>query len=210
LDRVLFLDADLLVLDDLSKLWNVNLGTSVLGAVADAAVPTCCAPRGVKAWREREIPPDTPYFNGGVLLISLARWRELRITELACEYFQTAAGPLDYLHQEALNAVLPGRWHQLSRRWNLLASLDGRKHYRQEIGAWKDPGIVHFAGRMKPWLAPIGGPFDALYRAELHQLRAPSPLPRATTRHHLFSLYDRYLRTGMYPLEHWLWKERYL
>jgi len=40
-DRVLFLDPDLLILDDISTTWNTELGGSVLAAVSDQVIPTC-------------------------------------------------------------------------------------------------------------------------------------------------------------------------
>jgi lipopolysaccharide biosynthesis glycosyltransferase len=51
LDRVLFLDADLLVLDDLLELWQTPLAGHVVAAVPDGAVPQCSSARGVKNWK---------------------------------------------------------------------------------------------------------------------------------------------------------------
>src|SRR5580704_16997531 len=48
LDRVLFLDADLLVLGDLAELWEVRLDGRALGAVVDPAIPLCSSVRGGK------------------------------------------------------------------------------------------------------------------------------------------------------------------
>jgi lipopolysaccharide biosynthesis glycosyltransferase len=63
LERVLFLDADMLVLGDLMHVWETPLNGHVLAAAADGAVPRCSAPRGVKGWRALHIPAEAPYFN---------------------------------------------------------------------------------------------------------------------------------------------------
>jgi lipopolysaccharide biosynthesis glycosyltransferase len=208
LERVLFLDADMLVLDDLANLWETPLEGHVLAAVSDSAVPLCSAPRGVKGWEALGIPREAPYFNGGVLMIDLAQWREREVTRRVRHYFENTHERIDFLHQEALNAVLWDNWKQLDPRWNLLASRAGRPFERSGSEAWRRPGIVHFAGRMKPWRAPIGGPFNTSYQQSLQRVRpliAPEP---PTLRDRLHSLYDRYLRATLYPLEQYLWRQR--
>ena len=206
-ERVLFLDVDLLVLDDVTALWETDLEGGVLGAAPDAAVPTCSSVRGVKGWRELGIPADAAYFNCGVMLIDLPRWRERGITPRVRDYLRKTTR-VDFLHQEALNAVAWNDWRPIDRRWNLLASLDGRRYQSPPCDAWRDPGIVHYAGRMKPWLGAVGGPFDAPYRAVLG--RIASTFAREATRpsDRLVSWYDRHARDLLYPLERALWKWR--
>ncbi len=206
-DRVLFLDADLLVLDDLAELWETPLDGRVFAAAADGAVPFCSSARGVKNWKALGIPSTAPYFNAGVLLIDLARWREREVRRRVDTYFKTTREPVDFLHQEALNAVLWNDWKELDGRWNLLASRAGRSYESPASQAWRNPGIVHFAGRVKPWRSQVGGPFNSDYQDVLRRvLRSGSPGP--TLRDRFNSVYDRYLRAAFYPLEQLLWKRR--
>src|SRR6516165_5662678 len=78
-ERVLFLDPDTLVLDDVATIWETDVSDSALAAVADQAIPLCSSPRGVKDWSSFGIPETAPYFNAGVMLINLTRWRRLNI-----------------------------------------------------------------------------------------------------------------------------------
>ena len=208
LERILFLDADMLVLEDLANLWETPLDQHVLAAVPDAAVPLCSAPRGVKGWHALGIPPDTPYFNCGVLMIELRRWRQREVTRRAHQYLETTREPIDFLHQEALNAVLWDDWKPLDSRWNLLASRAGRPYDQTASEAWRQPGIVHFAGRMKPWRAPIGGPFNAPYQKVLERILPFIPSETPALRDRLYSIYDRYLRAALFPIEQYLWRQR--
>jgi lipopolysaccharide biosynthesis glycosyltransferase len=208
LERVVFLDADMLVLDDLANLWETPMGSHVLAAAPDSTVPRCSSPRGVKGWRKLGIPPGAAYFNAGVLLIDIARWRERDVTQRVRHYFETTSEPIDFLHQEALNAVLWDDWQPLHSRWNLLASLAGRAYEHPPSEAWRQPGVVHFAGRMKPWRAPIGGPFNRPYRKVLDRLRPHFPSEPPSLHDHLCSLYDRYLRTVFFVAEKYLWRLR--
>jgi len=210
IQRVLFLDADMLVLDDVMKLWVTPLDECVLAAVPDTAVPYCSAPRGVNGWQTLGIPADAPYFNGGVLVVDLERWRQGEVTRRVSEYFKTTREPIDFLHQGVLNALLWNHWKRLDSRWNLLASVAGRPYDKTASEAWRQPGIVHFAGRMKPWRAPIGGPFDVAYRKVLESLLPLIPSEPSSMRDRFHSLYDRYLRSALYPVEQYLWRRRLL
>jgi len=208
LERVLFLDADILVLQDLARLWETPLDDHVLAAVPDFALPLCSSPRGVKGWQALGIPHDAPYFNCGVLLIHLQRYREREVNRRVRKYFETTREPIDFLHQEALNAALWDDWKCLDSCWNLLASYAGRENDRTSCEGWRRPGIVHFAGRMKPWLAPIGGPFNAPYQEMLGRILPLIPKEPPALKHELYSVYDRYFRSVLYPLEQYLWRKR--
>jgi lipopolysaccharide biosynthesis glycosyltransferase len=209
LDRILFLDADLLVLDDLAQLWEISIGDRVLGAAPDAAIPFCRSPRGVKRQGEWGISDDAVYFNCGVMLIQLSGWREREVTRRAYGYLQKVGRQVDFLHQEALNAILWDDWLPLESRWNLLGSLAGRPYEPSGSGGWRTPGIVHFAGRFKPWRARIGGPFDEQYRASLSQAVGASAV-KPTLMDKLLSVYDRRLRNSLYGCERALWNRRLL
>jgi lipopolysaccharide biosynthesis glycosyltransferase len=210
LDRILFLDADLLVLDDLAQLWEISMGNRALGAAPDGAIPLCCSPLGVKKRCEFGIPDDALYFNCGVMLIRLAGWRQREVTRRSFGYLSNVGEQVDFLHQEALNAILWDDWLPLDRRWNLLGSVAGRPYDRSESIRSQSPGIVHFAGRFKPWRAPIGGPFDRQYRAILLRAAELVPAVKPTMRDKLLSLYDRHLRNSFYSCERALWNRRLL
>lgn len=208
LDRVLFMDADMLVLDDVMPLWDTPLEGHVLAAAVDGAVPRCSAPRGVKGWRARGIPADAPYFNCGLLLADLGRWRQRDVTRSALQYMRVTREPIDFLHQEALNAVLWDDWQRLDQRWNLPASPAGP--FAARGPELRRPGIVHFAGRLKPWRTPIGGPFHAPYRRVLDRVLTRMAVEPPTTRERVYGMYDRYGRAAFGPVERFLWRRRLL
>jgi lipopolysaccharide biosynthesis glycosyltransferase len=204
-ERVLFLDADVLVLDDPTCLLEVDLGGRAVGAAVDGAITLCSAPRGVRAWPERGIPAYAPYFNAGVMVVSLREWREREIGARALRYLATTgAGGGGFLHQEALNAVAWDDWHELEPRWNVLASHLGRSYWRTPRP--ERPGIVHFAGRMKPWRGRIAGPYADPYRATLAEVAHLLPRPRHRVRDRALSAYDRRFRGLLFPLERALWR----
>ena len=107
MQRVIYLDCDMLVRCDLAELWQVPLGGMVLAAVVDPA------------FTEQHIlglPDGAPYFNAGVLLIDLARWREETIGAAAIGFAGAHPERLTYNDQCALNWILRDRWARLIRR----------------------------------------------------------------------------------------------
>lgn len=143
--RVLYLDADLLVLDDLAPLWKTDLKGAALGAVVDVLDGHVKA--GVPGFDQ--VPRVQNYFNAGVLLIDLDQWRKQRISEKALEYL--ACHPHSpYSDQDALNVACNDRWTALDPGWNF------QQHYTTkilDIVPGQRPKITHFATALKPWNA---------------------------------------------------------
>jgi lipopolysaccharide biosynthesis glycosyltransferase len=210
LDRVLFLDSDMFVMDDLAELWEIPLKQHTVGACRDVAVPFCSGPRGVGCWRELGIPRAAPYFNGGMLVIDLAQWRKGEITPKVLDYIEKSPVRLSFLHQEAMNAILWNDWQPLDARWNLLASYSGRSFERSPSSAWRNPGIVHFSGRMKPWRMQLGGSFYGPYKRLLDEITPLFPAPASTLGDKLCGLYDRRFRHVLFPFEQFLFRRRLL
>lgn len=211
-DRVLFLDADLLVLDDITPLWQSELDGRAIGAVLDRPVGTCGARRGVKETDRWPFDPAAPYFNAGILLMDLNAWRERQIAERAADYLREVGTAVDLVQQEALNAVASEDWHPLPERWNLNAATAGRLWDPHAAEHRRNPGIIHFAGRMKPWRMRTGSPFDAAYAETLSRVTDPAPSPQSDLRKQLSdrmaTLYDKTVRNLVYPMENALWQRR--
>jgi len=165
LSRVLYLDGDVLVLDDLEPLWQTDLHGAPAGAVSDLFLHTAYLSKGLDPARERadhfryktELPRVRNYLNAGVLLIDLDTWRKERISEKAFDYLKRyPASP--HMDQDALNSALDERWASVDPRWNV------QNHYRKiRLGEPGRPGIVHFVTRAKPWLAASRSANAGLY-----------------------------------------------
>jgi lipopolysaccharide biosynthesis glycosyltransferase len=145
--RVLFLDADILVLSELSKLWTTDIKGAVIGAVQDLLDPLIKLSRpGLE-----KLPRVRSYFNAGVLLIDLVQWRKEQISEKGLEYL--SKNPLSpFSDQDALNYACDGLWKRLDDRWNY------QRHLEVEISKINEtdsPAIVHFVSSAKPWKASI-------------------------------------------------------
>lgn len=176
LERVLYLDGDLLILEDLSLLFDATLEGHWAAAVPDVACPYMdatlavsnlrqCGPymatyRPVSNYQELGISGDQPYFNSGVLLIDLVQWRQQDLGRQFLLCLDENADSIWCWDQYALNVVLSGRWKVLPLRWNCgghlyeyLSTEATPLSASESQEAFDQPAIVHFTTKDKPWHA---------------------------------------------------------
>lgn len=181
--RVLYLDPDLVVLGDLSPLWSADLGDAVVGAVRDQIVDPML--------KRHELPDDSvprvrDYFNAGVLLIDVPRWREARISDRAMAYL--AANPRSFFSdQDALNFACAGRWHELSATWNFQGHRAGPL---AQIPTADRPRIVHFVTNEKPW-NPAKSSINAAFYDQFRQRTAFARTRRERVRDAIIATWTR-------------------
>lgn len=154
LDRVLYLDIDTIALDDLTSLWEADLGDAYLGAVSNVFQQN---------HRHRPaalgLPATQGYFNSGVLLMNLAQMRADDVTARMKECARKRADEIEWPDQDVLNLVLGHRRVPLHPRWNCMNSILRFRSSRKVFGrkalreARRRPAIRHFEGpgENKPW-----------------------------------------------------------
>ena len=212
-ERVLYLDIDLLFVEPVEMLWRMDLDGCLLGAVQDMAIPTVSSPHGLRHYASLGLTPGAPYFNAGVMLIDLAGWRSEGVVERAEEYLLTGSARRSMAAQDAFNATVTN-WKPLSLRWNVTASITGRPffraagldpvEYRQAVAA---PSLLHFSGRVKPWRTRSGSRYASLYRD--WSSRVSDPLRGdVLARDRWVGFYDRHLRDAFYRVERFVWDRR--
>lgn len=167
LEKVLYLDADILVLDDISAIWTWPLQGAVAACVQlrpTLAVALDFAPE------EIVLENDTPAFNAGVMLIDLQQWRQKQSGRLALQFAYKYKDRFKAWDQDALNCALYGLWVKLPLRWNVRPDVFGFAPWKEgpyplaeERQALKTPAILHFAGENKPWLPFSKHPYKKLF-----------------------------------------------
>jgi lipopolysaccharide biosynthesis glycosyltransferase len=150
LDKVLYLDSDIIVRRSLANLWNTDISDHALAAVSNYEDD---------ARKALGLPEGTKYFNSGVLLINLRFWRENKIVEHAISFIKSNPGKVQYWDQDALNATLIDQWVELPIIWNW--QLFQRA---SEPGAKLEPAVVHYVTGDKPWHWSNEHPLKQEYR----------------------------------------------
>jgi lipopolysaccharide biosynthesis glycosyltransferase len=156
LGRLIYLDADTLVLSSLRPLADLDLQGCVLAAAEDHE-STHPAKDG-----RLPFPPDQPSFNSGVLVFDLERWRNLDLSRRAFQFLVEHEDRLAFADQDVLNCILVGQWKALPPGWNFT------HHRARAAGGCDGAHIAHFTGG-KPWSADCGHPAQELflrYRAQ--------------------------------------------
>jgi len=171
LDRLIYLDSDVIVRHDLTELWEQPLDGRPLGAVAHGWAADS------RTMLERF---PNGFFNSGMLLMDLVRWRNQGVLSRVEDAVRGAvAGPggtLPFHEEGPLNAVLVDDWQSLSPSWNFTSyftdSAAATLRLSPELltAVRQDPGIMHFAGGYKPWLPDFAR--LSHYHIEFGQLRA--------------------------------------
>ena len=144
--RVLYLDSDLVVSDDVSKLWRLPDEGKAFWAAYDEGV------RGTNYVQQTlnfaDVPADAPYFNSGVMLIDLPRWKAARVSERAQAILGEHSDRCINVDQDALNIVSVGNWSVLPPRWNFQVA--GSQSWSAPPARGETIGITHFINE-KPW-----------------------------------------------------------
>jgi lipopolysaccharide biosynthesis glycosyltransferase len=102
------------------------------------------------------------FFNAGVLVLDLERFRAENSRSRLLALAATRAEELAMADQDALNLVFAGRWRALHPRWNAQNTLWNSPEVANELfgetlaaEARQSPAILHFEGPSlcKPWHA---------------------------------------------------------
>ncbi len=210
--KAIWLDSDLVVRADLTSLWRLELGGAPLLAAQDMIAPIVSSPLGLQAYRALGFEGHEKYFNAGVMLLDLDRWRRDGIAEKVMTYLRQYRGAVVLWDQDGLNAVLRGRWGELDLRWNQNAAVCGRSFFdagHLDPAAYRnvrdDPWIIHFSGHLKPWHYPLESPAYASYFEYLDKTAWAGWRPRRTFASALVTKYESSAwRTIAYPAEAWL------
>lgn len=153
LERIVFLDLDLIVIESLQALWETDLNGNCVAAVTNVL------PRHYADLLAAAGFDASTYFNAGVLLMDLERMRRDRCTEAMLDYGVANADRLVLRDQDALNAVLGRRRLALPPRWNCMNSFFvypwSAEVFEADAleAAKRQPAIRHFEGPgiNKPW-----------------------------------------------------------
>lgn len=102
----IFLNCDLILETDISKMEYDAGEEAVLWAVRDVLIQTLSYPKGVSNYKNYGGTADSPYFNSGVMFIDLELCRKNNVTKRAIQFILDNADTMYHCDQEALNAVL--------------------------------------------------------------------------------------------------------
>jgi len=152
-DKILYLDGDMVCRKNLADLWNIDLNEYAVGAVHDCDEVTQTKDNRLP------YPMETGYFNAGMLLINLDYWRKNKSYSLFIECIVKYQNEIVFHDQDVLNICFWDKKKWLPLSYNFQSSFIHLAEYRtdystiaNEIEATKyDPAIIHYVSSSKPW-----------------------------------------------------------
>lgn len=147
-DKILYLDTDLIVCDDLTGLYNTDIKDFYVGAVSEPKYFF----KFTLAVNNKKIKiadylvnklniHNKAYFNAGVMLLNLDKIRKDNIQEKSIT-FLSKNYPFVFVDQDVLNSIFHGKVKFLDRKYNVFYTI---------FPANNMPSILHFPGAEKPW-----------------------------------------------------------
>ena len=134
-DRALYLDSDMIVTQDLSNLFELDMQGYPVAAVED-------------------LPTTSDKFNAGLLLIDNKKWREedvvKQLFDLTAQHHHEVYGD-----QGILNLAFQDNWYRLPLTYNLQVGSDSQQFTLGDMawyGLFKGkPAVIHYTTGLKPW-----------------------------------------------------------
>jgi len=140
-DKGIYIDSDVIVADDLAKLFDTDLCGNYIGACTDLSVQE--VPPLVRYMEDAVGVPRHQYINSGVLLMDLKALREKNLHTHFLDLLNTYHVDCIAPDQDYLNAICHGKILYLSPRWDVMPN--------DNVEETGDLGIVHYNLFSKPW-----------------------------------------------------------
>lgn len=167
-DKVLYLDCDMIVNDDLAKLFKLDISDNYVAATRDLDFIAACNEPGREEFYQENIlkylniNSNEDYFQAGVILFNVP---EISKHFTSKDLFAVALSRNWFYHdQDVLNHLFNGKIYYLEPRWNILSMLENGSHRSRLFKNYlyarynhqyeecrRSPAVIHYAGIPKPW-----------------------------------------------------------
>ena len=165
IEKVLYLDGDIVVRKSLESLYNTDIKDYSIGAVIDMSQSN------ISYYNRLKYSPSYGYFNAGVLLINLSFWREHNLIKEFIDFASNYPERIKLHDQDILNFVLRNSKYNLPLSYNFQSGFLYKHEYRdfsweydEEIEkCYLDPHIIHYTCPIKPWGEKCNFPYKSAF-----------------------------------------------
>ncbi len=175
LDKALFIDSDTYIESGIDELYDLDLEQYVCASSYNMPIYK-------EMLEEANLNDNNGYFNAGVFLVNLKKWRELDIQKRILDYYYQNGGNFPTDDQSVMNAILSkynlvvdykfnamiGTFYWSYKKFCKLNTKIAYKTKAEFMNARENPVIVHFNGPgIRPWEKWCAHPYTKKYRALL-------------------------------------------
>ena len=147
LEKVIYLDVDLVLDGDIEKLWEIDIGDNYIGAIPDQVGRRLDPTNYVL---KLDLPKDSKYINSGVLVMNLKKLRQDKMVEKFFEVAEKYKDQLHFVDQDILTISCAPKIYYLRHYFNATPLLH-YEFWNEKKEAFENPIIIHWAGGPKPW-----------------------------------------------------------
>ena len=208
IDKIIYLDSDIVVVDDIAKLWKVDLNNYV-----------CAGVETIHSIEDNAVigyDKEDRAINDGMVLMDLRKWREGSYLKKCLKYIDKYNGAPPVLSEGTINAVCKGNIKILNPRFNLMSGiidlkskkimeLTERRYYSKKVidEAIAHPCLIHFLCGFynRPWCKKCSHPMKGVYLKYRNMTKwANKPLldKKLSFRIRLIGIAIRYLPTKVF------------
>lgn len=166
--KLIYIDCDTLVIGSIKDLWQLELHGNIGAGVCEAM--------GNLHKKAIGLSKKDNYFNAGMFLIDIDRWRLSNKDHVAKEFVKSTKGKLEYADESVFNGIISKELVRLSPKYNLTSlsiyfTVDELKMYRKSYISYSkderqealdDPRIIHFTSTyldVRPWVEGCRHPY---------------------------------------------------
>ncbi len=131
-DRVIYLDCDVVVNSSLHDLFNIELGDCIIAGVRDL--------------NKKMLRKNPSYVNAGMLVFDIKKMKENNLEEKFLAWTKEHAATIKTGDQEIINEVVKGQIKVVDDEWNVQSS-----NFVNRSSYTRKPKIIHYVSNKKPW-----------------------------------------------------------
>lgn len=171
LDRVLYLDPDLIINGSIRSLYELPMEDYYFAAASHTG-PLLRMVNGIRL----DMEEDTPYINSGVMLMNLERLRREQTPEDVFSFIEKRKAALLLPDQDIISALYGSKIYALDAyRYNMSEKLyQLHAPFEKELNLdWvrENAVIIHYCGRNKPWKEDYIGQLDMFYQQTVQRMK---------------------------------------
>lgn len=153
IEKIIYFDVDMIMLDDISNLWNIDIKENIIGAVSDTIGPNVkTIGNGIGNYVELGLDGNQKYFNSGLQVIDTKKWIDAEITKRTMDAIANNKKYASLSDQYGLNVALIGQWYELDAKWSCFS-----------VNTSIKPSLIHYFHRK-----PIFKAYAYSYKEEFY------------------------------------------
>lgn len=142
-EKILYLDSDMLILEDITKLWDTPLNDVTLAASESSIYSHIYERPDAKTFINAGMDPSSPYFTSGLLLINISKWKENDTLSKYIKILKEMGNEFKYRTQDPLNIILENKWKPIDANWQVIGLIyHSSDLYHKSLV--KNAKIIHF------------------------------------------------------------------